>query len=58
MYTFLRISIALIFITECSSFHTFLTLYLFLRYLDFSKFHRHAEEKCYFQSDQDIILLV
>ncbi|KAL4274266.1 hypothetical protein AHAS_AhasUnG0010200 [Arachis hypogaea] len=32
---------------ECGSFDKFLPLYLFLRCLDFSKLHGHAEEKCY-----------
>ncbi|KAM0941002.1 putative NADH:quinone oxidoreductase/Mrp antiporter, membrane subunit [Dioscorea sansibarensis] len=36
------------------SFDKFLPLYLSLRCLDFSKLHRHAEEKCYPHSDQDI----
>ncbi|KAL4396753.1 hypothetical protein AHAS_Ahas01G0123400 [Arachis hypogaea] len=58
MYNSPGISIALIFITECGSFDKFLPLYLFLRCLDFSKLHGHAEEKCYFHSDQDITLLV
>ncbi|THU42483.1 hypothetical protein C4D60_Mb00t10800 [Musa balbisiana] len=39
---------------ECGSFDKFLPLYLSLRCLDFSKLHRHAEEKCYPHSDQDI----
>ncbi|KAL4274343.1 hypothetical protein AHAS_AhasUnG0001900 [Arachis hypogaea] len=43
---------------ECGSFDKFLPLYLFLRCLDFSKLHGHAEEKCYSHSDQDITLLV
>ncbi|KAH1162990.1 hypothetical protein GYH30_001494 [Glycine max] len=43
---------------ECGSFNKFLSLYLFLRCLDFSKLHGHVEEKCYSHSDQDITLLV
>ncbi|KAK6923555.1 LOW QUALITY PROTEIN: NAD(P)H-quinone oxidoreductase subunit 2, N-terminal [Dillenia turbinata] len=39
---------------ECGSFDKFLPLYLSLRWLDFSKLHGHAEEKCYPHSDQDI----
>ncbi|KAL4294139.1 hypothetical protein AHAS_Ahas18G0198300 [Arachis hypogaea] len=56
MYNSLGISIALIFITECGSFDKFLPLYLFLRCLNFSKLHGHAEEKRYSHSDQDITL--
>ncbi|KAJ8438031.1 LOW QUALITY PROTEIN: hypothetical protein Cgig2_030012 [Carnegiea gigantea] len=39
---------------ECGSLEKFLPLRLSLRYLDFSKLYRHAEEKCYSHSDQDI----
>lgn len=46
----------LMYTKECGSFDKFLPLYLSLRCLDFSKLHRHAEEKCYPHSDQDITL--